>query len=235
MLATPLEVLDISIVALPAAPFPLPSNLRAVFEGETLRELIQGPLAYNQTLQIDPVTGAANLMNQAESMRSQKIVAVSPLRIELHDRSGEVNVERLRRLPEIMSAILTAFGFNQLRAIGANYEMTYRVAEAEGSAAGAIARRVLPTPTDVVPESLQLAGAVTRLFLSDNEGRTYTVAVEPRFQDRATRDLFLSCNVELPIAHVPPVETIRAMFDTGYGVFQDIVSRLFSNPAQSPS
>ena len=233
MQATRLEVLDISIVALPAAPLSLPNNPRAVFESDALRELIQGPLGYNQVLQVDPATGAPSVGHQIESMRSQKTVVVGPLRIQVHDRSGELNRERIR-LPEIASAIFTAFGVDQLKAIGANYEMTYRLAEAEGSAAGAIARQVLPAHPNVVPESLHLDGAATRVFLSDDMGRTYILAIEPRFNDRAARDLFLSCNVELATAHVPPSDALRELFDSGYGAFQGVEARLLSNAAQSP-
>ncbi len=229
MRADLLEVLDTNIVVVPAAQFPPVTNIRTVFESEQFRELIQGPLSYNQGMIVDATTGAASLALQVESMRSRKVVALGAVRIEVHDRSGESSIEGMQ-LPEIAATILATFGIERqhIRALGANFEVTYRLAEDAGTAAHAIAATVLQSNLGILPDSVSVTGAGTRLFLSDNLSRAYTLAIEPRFNDRTSRDVFLSCNAEMVPSEDGSLENeITTLFYTGYSVLQEVAGRLF--------
>src|SRR5579871_2136203 len=91
------EVLDANIVLLLEEP--LRQNVPlTMFEEGKLASLMRKPTV-NQGLTVDSTTGTAQNMFQIESMRSQKTINISQLRIEVHDLSGEEDPESTH-LPE---------------------------------------------------------------------------------------------------------------------------------------
>src|SRR6266849_457726 len=100
-----LEVLDASIVLLLEEPLRQNVSLTMFEEGE-LASLLRKP-TINPALTIDPTTGTPLSMYQIESMRSQKAIRISALRVEVHDRSGEDSLEKAH-LPETIVALVDA-------------------------------------------------------------------------------------------------------------------------------
>lgn len=114
-----LEVLDANIVILPEEPLTQSVNAMSLFEESELASLLRKPLTVSQGLSLDAAIGAAVGTFQIESMRSQKAISLSPLRIEVHDRSGQLDLEKAQ-IPETMFALANALHVGRIKAIGTN-------------------------------------------------------------------------------------------------------------------
>lgn len=225
------EVIDVNLVAVPAVPLTQIANPRATLESDAFRQELRTPLTYNQGLIVDPA-GTTMLSYQIESMRSQKSIVISPQRIELHDRSGDLPAQT-GILPDLMVRLLHALNIDDLKAVGANFDLLCRFGEDKGTAARAIANGLLQRNLGFLPSGVTLSGGSTRLFLSGEHGVKYIFVIEPRFNDVDTLDAFLSCNVEVAATEVPPVDQLTTIFQSGYGVLRAIVTNLLPGTAES--
>src|SRR6266700_3376045 len=114
-----LEVLDANIVILPEEPLTQIGNVMSLFEESELTAFMRKPLTANQGLNLDLTLGAAVGTLQIESMRSQKTMSISSVRIEVHDRSGNRDLDSAQ-IPETMFALANALHIKRVKAIGAN-------------------------------------------------------------------------------------------------------------------
>src|SRR5205814_10173659 len=103
-----LEVLNANIVIIPEVPLALTANPLLLFEKSDLSSLVRKPLTVGQGINLDLNLGAASGTLQIESMRSHKTISLSPLRVEVHDRSGNANVKEAK-IPETTVAMASAF------------------------------------------------------------------------------------------------------------------------------
>ncbi len=218
-----LEVLDANIVILLEEP--LRQNLSvALFEEGQLASLMQKP-TFSQGLNVDPATGATVSMYQIESMRSQKIINLSSLRIEVHDRSGERDLEKAR-LPETIVALVNMLHIESAKAIGANWGITFKL-QGEVSAGAAIEEKLLQRNFDFLPQHITSIGGTARLFLSDGAGMMYTLAFEPRGQDTKTNEVWMTCNANVPNPEDLSVERLEVTFQRCYELLFQVKESLF--------
>src|SRR5947209_1756689 len=96
-----LEVLDANIVIIPEGPLTQTVHSASLFEEGELASFIRKPVTVNPGLSFDATLGTTVGMYQFESMRSQKSINLSPWRVEVHDRSGEPDLEKAQ-IPETM-------------------------------------------------------------------------------------------------------------------------------------
>src|SRR5713101_166338 len=149
-----LEVLDANIVILPEKPLTPIVNVLSLFEGGKLASFMRKPLSPSQGLSLDVAQSAAVGTFQIESMRSQKTISISQVRIEVHDRSGEPDLERAR-IPETMDALANALHVKRTKAIGANWEVVIKLPE--GLIASAIiAEKLLRQNMSFLPQNMKL-------------------------------------------------------------------------------
>jgi hypothetical protein len=223
MLSNGLEVLDANIVILFEEP-PRQNMSIAWFEEGKFASLMQKP-TISQGLTVDPTAGTTLSMYQIESMRSQKIINLSALRIEVHDRSGEPDLEKAQ-IPETIAVLVNALHVESAKAIGANCEITFKLPE-EDSASAVIAEKLLQKNFDFLPQHITPIGGTARLYLSDHSGTIYTLAFEPRGQDTKTNDLRMTCNANVSKPEDLSIERLRETFQQCYKVLFHVKESLF--------
>src|SRR5712691_9861099 len=206
-----LEVLDANIVIIPEEPLKQTVNAVSLIEESDLAMFMRKPLTVTQGLGLDLALGGALIGTyQIESMRSQKTIGFSPLRIEVHDRSGEPDLEKAR-IPETMVALVNALDMKRIKAIGANWAIMFK--SLEGTPASTeIAEKLLRQDTSFLPQNMSPIGGAARIFLSDPSGVVYTLVIEPRGQDALTDELWMSCNAHLASSEALSIERLKEMF-----------------------
>lgn len=223
MLSNGLEVLDANMVILLEEP--LRQNVSvALFEEGEIASLMRKPII-NQGLSVDPTVGTPLSMYQIESMRSQKTINLSALRIEVHDRSGEPDLEKAQ-IPETIAALVNALHVEFAKAIGANCGITFKLQE-EDLASAVIAEKLLQQNFDFLPQHITHIGGTARLFLSDHSGTIYTLAFEPRGQDTKTNDLWMTCNANVSEPEDLSIERLRETFQRCYMLLFNVKESLF--------
>jgi len=209
-----LEVLDANIVILPEEPLTQIANVMSLFERKELASLMRKPLTTNQGLNLDLAAGAAIGTFQIESMRSQKTISISPVRIEVHDRSGSNDLEHAR-IPETMVALATAIQIKRIKAIGANWEVMVKLPEGV-LASKEIAEKLLQQDTSFLPQNMELIGGTARMFLSGPSSVVYTLAIEPRLLNPEADELWITCNANLTSPEALSIELLKDIFQQSY-------------------
>lgn len=223
-----LEVLDANIVIILEEPLKQTANAIPLFEASELESLMRKPLTIHQALSLDVALGIPLGMYQIESMRSQKTISLSQSRIEVHDRSGEPDLEKAR-IPETMVALTNALHVEHIKAIGANWEVIFK--SAEGTPASTeIAEKLLRQDTSFLPQNMTPIGGGTRMFLSDPSGVMYTLVIEPRGQDALTEELWMSCNAHVVNHETVSIELLKEMFQQSHDLLFKVKKSLFPAP-----
>ena len=223
-----LEVLDANIVILLEDPLTQAVNAMALFEGSELALFMKKPLTVNQGLNLDLALGAAVGTYQVESMRSQKTISLSSVRIEVHDRSGNRDLENAK-IPETMFALANALPIGRKKAIGANWEITFKSLEG-APASTEIANKLFREDSSFLPQNMNSIGGAARLYLADDSGVVYTLAIEPRGQNPATEELWMSCNANFPSPEALSIDLLREMYRQSYDLLFKVKESLFPAP-----
>lgn len=220
-----LEVLDANIVILLEEPLTPIVNALSLFESGKLASFMRKPLTPSQGLQLDATQGTVVGTFQIESMKSQKTISLSPVRIEVHDRSGELDLERAR-IPETMIALVNTLHIEHIKAIGANWEVMIKLSEGT-SASAEIAEKLLQQNSSFLPQNMKLTGGAARLFLSDPSGVVYTLALEPRAQNPLADELWITCNANRTSFEALTIDLLKEMFQQSYDLLFEVKESLF--------
>src|SRR5579859_2580464 len=143
-----IEVLDANMVIVLEEPMRQNVSL-ALFEEGELASLLRKP-TITQGLAVDPTIGTTLSMYSIESMRSQKIVNISAIRIEAHDRSGEPDLEKAQ-IPETIAALVNMFQIESAKDLGANCLISFKLPE-KYSASAVIAEKLLQQNFNFLPQ-----------------------------------------------------------------------------------
>jgi hypothetical protein len=221
-----LEVLDANIVILPEEPLKQNEivNAMSLFEGKEFASFLQKPLTASQGVSLDLTVGTAVGTFQIESMRSQKSISLSLVRIEVHDRSGKLDFESAR-IPETMNAVANALHIQAIKAIGANWEAVIELPE--GTASSVIANKLLQQNTNILPQGMELIGGGARLYISGPSDITYTLAIEPRAQKPLTNELWMTCNANFNNPAALSIDLLKDMFQQSYRLLFKVQESLF--------
>lgn len=222
-----LEVVDASIIALLSEPLARVDNLNALFTRNDVASLMRQPVTVSQAMLFDAATGPQPTY-QLESMKSQKTVNLSALRIDVHDLSGQETVTE-SKLPALLVAVADELEVS-LKAVGANFAVTFR-GGTDKPASAVIAERAFPSEGIVVPNGMTITGGSLRVFLSrggDTEV-SYIVAIEPRGQDATTPDVWMLCNANMVTSQMPVHEKLSAMLNDCRSILFEVKSKLFSD------
>ncbi len=220
-----LEVLDANIVILPEEPLTQSVNAMSLFEESELASLLRKPLTFNQGLSIDAALGVPIGTYQIESMRSQKTISLSHLRLEVHDRSGEPDPEKTQT-PETMFALASALHVERIKAVGTNWQVMFKSLKGVPGSTE-IAKKLLREDTNFLPQNMKRIGGAVRMFLSDSSGVVYTLVIEPRGQDALTEDLWMSCNANLSNPEDLSIRLLKDMFRQSYALLFEVKTSLF--------
>lgn len=220
-----LEVLDANIVIILEEPLTQTVNAVSLFEGSELASLMKKPLTVSQGLSLDVTLGVPIGMYQIESMRSQKTIGLNSLRIEVHDRSGEHDLEKAK-IPETMIELANVFGIEHIKAIGTNWEVAFKLPEGI-TASAMISEKLLQQDTNFLPQNIRSIGGAARMFLSDQSGVTYVLAIEPRGQNAQTNELWMTCNAQLTNPGTLSIQPLKEMFQQSYQLLFEVKESLF--------
>lgn len=223
-----LEVLDANIVILPEEPLTQIANASSLFEGSELASFMKKPLTANQGINLDLTSGAAVGTYQIESMRSQKTISLSSVRIEVHDRSGESDPEKTQ-IPETMFALVNTLHVGRIKAVGTNWQIMFKSLEGTPGSTE-IAKKLLRENTDFLPQNLTPIGAAVRMFLSGPSEVGYMLVIEPRGQDALTDELWMSCNANLNNLEDLSIGLLKEMFRQSYDLLFEVKKSLFPAP-----
>ena len=133
--------------------------------------------------------------------------------------------EDLARLAEVAGkAVSNTSGEEQdLRAFGFNIEMVFDQ-DSDLPAVGYLSRRLFDVD-GLGSEGWQFIGGAGKLIFGD-EGRRWTVALEPRFGDETESRVFLSVNLHKARQSPPTEDEIRNSFEELWDEVHDFVQRL---------
>jgi len=223
-----LEVLDANIVIIPEEPLKQTVSGTSLFEQSEFASLMRKPLTISQGLSFDVSLGTTVGTYQIESMRSQKVISLSPIRLEVHDRSGESDLKKAQ-IPETMAAFMSVIHVGRIKAIGTNWEIVFKSPKV-GSAGTAIAEKLLRQDTNFLPHNIKRDGGSVRLYLSDSSGTTYILALEPRGQNIQTDELWMSCNATVNYPEDLSIELLKEMFQQSYHLLFEVKESLFPTP-----
>src|SRR5262249_48923399 len=135
-----LEIVDAAIVLLVQNTAFTPDEVSKLIRTDEMTRLLRPPLTFAQATILDSERGAMAISHVVESPRTFQSVAIAPFRIEVHDKSGDIEQER--ELPRRSRALLEMLRIESASAVGINFEATMKETEF-GSAAEGIARRLL--------------------------------------------------------------------------------------------
>ncbi len=217
---TVLEILDASVVVVYSTPTIQPTEAATLFDGNTPLPHFRLPYNINQVLAVDAAR-PTGIMQQIESMRSQKTIAIAPTKLEIHDKSDSpiARVDQLAALLETLIAKLAPD--TEVFAIGANLEATALV---KGPVLGAtlISNKLLMPQPSYLPKGLNLLGGSVRLHLNDDTGTTFLAAIEPRFNDPKSQEIFFSVNASSSEQRVPSGEIAKHLVSEAWRVLTDV-------------
>lgn len=219
------ELLDASITAAPAGAIPTPSEIAARITASDLSPVMRPPVSMGQSITLDPTRGASPSV-QLESMRSQKAVSISSLRLEVHDRSGSWNFANTD-LPETIARLSEVVGIDEIAAVGASFEVTFDLPEGETAAQHVAAR--LFNGDGWAPPGFTLTGGSGRLYFQRDDGAVFTAAAEPRLNDPNTRKVWMTSSFEIHVTHLPSAGEMRRDFLQAYEVLLRVGQRVFPN------
>lgn len=222
------EVLDANIVIIPGETLLQTINPLLLFERNDLATLMRKPLTVGQGINMDMTIGAVTGMLQIESMKSQKTVSLGPLRVEVHDRSGNTDLEKAK-IPKTAVVLVDVLNIKRISAIGANWEVVFK-SPGGISASAAIADRLLQQNTSFLPSNVSPVGGAARMFLSDDAGVIYTLVIEPRGQNVQTNELWMSCNAHIANPETLSVELLTDVFQQSYNLLLKVKESLFPFP-----
>ena len=188
-----------------------------IFQDEDLAGLLVQP-AMTQGFGIDPGSPTAVPTVQGESMRSQRMVTVTPNRIEVHDLSGSSG--RTDELVRLMELLIKAYAIEEIQKCGSNFVAIGKM-QTNASAAGAIYGTLL-RHDPLFAEGATIIGGGVRWFLS-REDLHFNVAVEPRANLPDAADVWISCNSEMDVTHLPDSSQMKRMVR----VNEELVAHLF--------
>jgi hypothetical protein len=118
-------------------------------------------------------------------------------------------------------------GNPKIEALGVNVEGEL---QSNAEAVQVIADAFVPQCEPEPKLQAQRKGAAVRLFFSD-DGGLYTYVFEPRFQDVASRSIFLSCNYQRQVDELPDEPAIQDMYQRAYHGLSTFAARLRTNDA----
>jgi len=220
---TRFQILDTSMVVVLNQPLTIIANPASLFQTEDFEVLLRPVVTYSQGLVLDAARGAlAN--HQYESMASQKTITLNAFRLEVHDKSGKDNFST-SDLPQLVDKVISVLGVTETQAIGMNYELQVKV---PGNAAHVIADKLLADITNDTSQDIRVQGGAARYYLIDGSGATYTVHVEPRFNDLTTRNVWMSCNCTVTTDEVPDAQRFSSILSNGYNVLHTLAQSLFA-------
>jgi len=217
------QLLDSNIVVLLNLPVLQLPNPPAAFQTEDFDATFKPAITYSQGLVIDPQRGPA-ITHQYESMASQKSIAASVYRVEVHDRSGKEDINEAN-LPALLLQVAATLNIDAILAVGVNYEVQFRV---EGAAAAAIASRALTDISALVPRGSTVRGGTARFYFGGEDTELYALAIEPRLQDLTTNIVWMTCNYNINRAALPTADEFMAIQNRSYTVIKQLGERLFS-------
>ena len=131
----------------------------------------------------------------------------------------------LPRLAEVSGQAIshTSLEGSQLRAFGFNIDMV--VEQDSGATAFAYLSHRLFGAESLGNEDWQLVGAAGRLIFDDN-GRRWTINLEPRFNEEHEKRVFLSGNLHLPDHPLPNEDEIVSYLEEAWDKTHQFVSHL---------
>jgi len=224
MSSNDIEVLDASVVVVPAAPLTQLAHVSALFQTDELKSLMRTVTAA-QSLQLDAASGNVAPALSFESMRDQRVAHVGSNRIAVHDRTGDQDFD-VEALAHILEYLVRELGVT-VSAVGANFDVTFPVPGGK-NAAQTIANALFKDRKSYLAEGMETLGGATRLFLSQSDGARYTVAIEPRFNSLEATDLYITSNANLAIEVMPTSERLVQLVRDNCGVVERVARSLFS-------
>ncbi|MCL4540839.1 MAG: hypothetical protein M1396_00620 [Chloroflexi bacterium] len=207
------EILDTNVVILLAEPSPRIPDIQRLLNSGDLPHLFRPPHSYSQGIAVDLLRGP-QIAHQFESMRSQKSISVTATRVEVHDHSSNIDFSKAE-LAQIALDVAKALQLSRTQAVGATCTASF-LAPGECTAATAIRNSFLRQPYSFLPEHVSLIGGGVRFFLAGKDNTTYTLVVEPRNQERTTREIWVSANVEIALNSLPEVDRITTLLRDAY-------------------
>ncbi len=214
------EILDASVVVVYSAPTIQLREALTLFNGSSSLPDFRPPYNLSQVLAGDAAL-PIGMLQQIESMRSQKTIAIGPTTLEIHDKS-ESPIERVEQLAALLDALIAKLAPEaNVLAIGANLEAAALVKD-HVTGAALIGKKLLKPEPSYLPNGLNLLGGNVRLYLDDAEEIAFVVAIEPRFNDPKSQGVFFSVNASSSEQRVPTGEIAKHLLSEAWRVLTDV-------------
>jgi hypothetical protein len=218
-------ILDANIIIIPEEPLTHAIKSMSLFEEKDFAPLIGSPLKVEQSLSFDATLGVATGMYLFEGMQSHKTIHLSSTRIEVHDRSGDPNIEATQ-IPETMMALANILHINRIKAIGTNWEITFKSPQSV-AASTVIAEKLLWQDTSFLPANMKPTGGSADLFIVDDLGTQYILKIESRGQGQAADEFWMLCNANNNKPEPLSIELLKEMFQQSYRLLFEVKESLF--------
>ncbi len=225
-----IQTLDTNIIAVLAEPWALLPSPNSFFESLDFEDILRQPFRYSQNASIDVARSVAVPMSVVESS-NQLSVNLGQLRVEVHDQSAQPTITG-SVLPDLLHLVFAKLPPVRLLAVGVNLEG--QVSTTDGmTAAREIGDKVLKVSTHFEAQGLHLVAGSARYGMQGQDGTTYTVSIEPRFNAPDTRNVWLACNGSIEGPELPDRVRLMSALREGYAMLSHALETFFPEYSES--
>jgi hypothetical protein len=207
-----LEVLSSNVVILPAGLSPISADTLESLKTSRLIKMLGRGAKITQGVVADIERGTVTTI-VVDGTQSRKLVTMSPLRIDVTDRSGSTDIEA-DQLLDITEELISFTGVKEIRALGVNFEAVLDTPHGETAGSFVARKFIVPSVTKLSTAS-QVSSLGVRLYFAAPNTHSSTLAIEPRFSDPAASELSITLNTNSDQSHVPDKVELLALYREG--------------------
>jgi hypothetical protein len=212
------DLISASIVFLLDEPIDSGQDISKLVRSEEFLQLIGRRIAYAPGIAPD-AQGGLKQSHTFESVQTHKVVAISPNRVEAHDRSGQ---DDMSSLAELAFGVQSLVGVKKVRAVGVNFEIV--LDDTSGAAGKTIAQHVLSPALKSSTAGMTISGASAKFFLTDDDQTTGTLQIEPRWNDVNSPEIWISTNTNMMVSEIPTLEALNSLCAQARAVVAHVLS-----------
>jgi len=217
------DLVNVSIISVGTVSELTQSDFSKLARSSVISELVGSSPRFDQGIVADAAGGIVASIT-VQGIRSFKAVTLSPVRLEVHNRSGLLNPQE-NGLPQMARKLFEVAETTGLQAIGVNFEVLIQ-SSLQSTAAKEIAHRILKPELLDFGKIATFSGISSKFFFETISGYSSSVSIEPRWNDVDSPTIWIQTNTNADISDVPDEQFINELYDEAKTVLVDLLTRI---------